>query len=329
MNRTAVAVGGIVAMFLLVQVLALALVAPFDAAGYQAVPEGQTDNPLNSIIYVAGILVATGLMLLAFRYDADLLVRGVIALSATYICYYVFSVLFPPVTVVGVPVLALGVAGALVAAMLIYPEWYVIDAAGVVMGGGAAGLFGISFGVLPAIVLLTILAVYDAISVYGTEHMLDLADGVMNLRLPVILVMPLSLSYSFIDAMESSEDEESEDAEQDAEQDAETADEERNDERDAFFIGLGDAVMPTILIASAAHFSDLPTLVPGLDAPLPAVTAAVGMLAGLLVLMRMVAAGRAHAGLPLLNGGAIGGYLLGALAAGIPLVEALGVAPYL
>ncbi|KAB7512776.1 hypothetical protein DM867_11290 [Halosegnis rubeus] len=327
MNRTAVAVGGIVSLFVLVQVLALALVAPFDAAGYQAVPDGQTDNPLNSIIYVAGILVATGLMLLAFRYDADLLVRGVIALSATYICYYVFSVLFPPVTVAGIPVLALGAAVALVAAMLLYPEWYVIDAAGVVMGGGAAGLFGISFGVLPAVVLLTILAVYDAISVYGTEHMLDLADGVMNLRLPVILVMPLSLSYSFIDAMDATgnEDEEREEAERGAE----TADGERDDERDAFFIGLGDAVMPTVLIASAAHFSDLPTLVPGLDAPLPAVTAAVGMLAGLLVLMRMVAAGRAHAGLPLLNGGAIGGYLLGALAAGIPLVEALGVAPYL
>lgn len=327
MNRTAVAVGGIVTLFVLVQVLALALVAPFDAAGYQAVPDGQTDNPLNSIIYVAGILVATGLMLLAFRYDADLLVRGVIALSATYICYYVFSVLFPPVDIAGIPVLALGVAVALVAAMLLYPEWYVIDTAGVVMGGGAAGLFGISFGVLPAVVLLTILAVYDAISVYGTEHMLDLADGVMNLRLPVILVMPLSLSYSFIDAMDAtgSEDGESEDAEQEIE----TADGERDDERDAFFIGLGDAVMPTVLIASAAHFSDLPTLVPGLDAPLPAVTAAVGMLAGLLVLMRMVAAGRAHAGLPLLNGGAIGGYVLGALAAGIPLVEALGVAPYL
>ena len=313
MNRSAVAVGGIIALFVLVQVLALALVAPFDAAGYQAVPDGQTDNPVNSLVYIAGILVATGLMLLAFRYDADSLVRGVIALSATYICYYVFSVLLPPVSVAGLPVLALAAAVALVAAMLAYPEWYVIDTAGVVMGGGAAGLFGISFGVLPAVVLLGILAVYDAISVYGTEHMLDLADGVMSLRLPVILVMPLSLSYSFIDAMDGDEGE-SDDA---------------GGERDAFFIGLGDAVMPTVLVASVAHFSDLPTLVPGLDAPLPAVTAAIGMLAGLLVLMRLVAAGRAHAGLPLLNGGAIGGYLVGALAAGIPVVEALGVAAYL
>jgi len=38
-----------------------------------------------------------------------------------------------------------------------------------------------------------------------------------------------------------------------------------------------------------------------------------------------VLGGRAHAGLPLLNGGAIGGYLLGALASGIPIAVALGL----
>jgi len=43
----------------------------------------------------------------------------------------------------------------------------------------------------------------------------------------------------------------------------------------------------------------------------------------------MVLKGRAHAGLPLLNGGTIGGYVLGATIAGIGLVEALGLAPYL
>ena len=39
--------------------------------------------------------------------------------------------------------------------------------------------------------------------------------------------------------------------------------------------------------------------------------------------------GRAHAGLPLLNGGAIGGYLLGAVLSGVSLVQALGLTPYL
>jgi len=51
----------------------------------------------------------------------------------------------------------------------------------------------------------------------------------------------------------------------------------------------------------------------------------VGTMAGLTGLLWLVSKGRAHAGLPLLNGGAIAGYLLGALASGLTLVEALGL----
>jgi presenilin-like A22 family membrane protease len=95
---------------------------------------------------------------------------------------------------------------------------------------------------------------------------------------------------------------------------------------------LGDAVIPSILVASAAFFrpGDAPLLdVPGLAVTVPALGAVLGTTVGLLVLMWMVMKGRAHAGLPLLNGGAIGGYLLGALVAGIALVDAVGLTPYL
>jgi len=62
---------------------------------------------------------------------------------------------------------------------------------------------------------------------------------------------------------------------------------------------------------------------------LPALLAMVGSLAGLLVLMSWVIKGRPHAGLPLLNGGAIGGYLIGSVVAGVPLIEAVGLAGFL
>jgi hypothetical protein len=98
-------------------------------------------------------------------------------------------------------------------------------------------------------------------------------------------------------------------------------------ERDALFIGLGDAVIPTVLVASAAFFVESgPALtVLGVTAPLPALTAIVGTLTGLVILLWMVLKGRAHAGLPLLNGGAIAGYLVGALASGLTLSEAVGL----
>ena len=357
MKRAAVAAVATLSLFVLVQLGSLALVQPFMDAGYQTVED--PSDPTNSLLYLGAILVATVVMLAAMRFGVDRLLQGLILFAAVFLSFYVFTVVIPPVvTVAGLNLLAVGAALALGGGLVAYPEWYVIDAAGVVMGAGAAGLFGISFGLLPAIVLLVVLAVYDAISVYGTEHMLTLASGVMDLRLPVVLVVPLTLSYSFLedsgpetlendgdgegnddgdatgpDADEADDDPDTSDASAEGSSDPDDLpDAEDPLDRDAFFIGLGDAVIPTILVASAAFFrpGGAPLLdVPGLAVTLPALGAMVGTLAGLLVLLWMVLKGRAHAGLPLLNGGAIAGYVIGTVLAGVALVEAVGIAPYL
>jgi presenilin-like A22 family membrane protease len=348
-TRAYVAVAGIVGMFLLVQLGALALVEPFKQAGFQAVEDPQ--NPTNAVVYVAAILVATGVMLLAIKLAQDLAIRLLLIFTGVYLSWFVLQVVVPPLAVwQGFNLLALGIALGLGVLLYAYPEWYVIDITGIVMGAGGAGLFGISFGLLPAILLLSILAVYDAISVYGTEHMLTLASGMMDLKVPIVFVIPLTLSYSYLDAEMPDPTGEVEDEAADAaanggqaavaadgSDDTATAEGESDEEgmdleRDALFIGLGDAVIPTVLVASAAFFAPqgIPTVaVPGIALPLPALTAMIGTIAGLLILLRMVLKGRAHAGLPLLNGGTIAGYLVGALVAGIPILQALGIAQYL
>ena len=334
-----------VALFVLVQLGALALVPSFAESGYQPVDDPQ--DPVNSLIYIVAIIVMTGFMLAAFRYELDWAIRLLIVGVSGWLSWYVFSAILPPL-VAALPALAVAVG------LLVHPEWYVIDSAGVLMGAGAAGLFGITFGILPALILLVFLAIYDAISVYGTEHMLTLAEGVMDLNIPVVLVIPTTLSYSLLhddfsgaadvhdenDEHEEGEPidgDESETADGNTEEptdgdESETADGDDPDEdpsRDAFFIGLGDAVIPAVLVASAATFSPAPALsVPVIGLNLPALLAMVGVVAGLLVLMSWVMKGRAHAGLPLLNGGAIGGYLIGSLLAGVPLIEAVGLGPF-
>ncbi len=365
-RRAIAASAGIVLLFLLVQLGTLALVEPFEASGLQ--PDVDHQDPTNSVLYIGAILVATGFMLLAIRFEAQFVIRAAIVFAGAYVAVFVFRVVLPPLVVVGGLHALAWVAGALLGlALWLYPEWYVVDAAGVLMGIAAAALFGITFGVLPAVVLLTALAVYDAISVYGTEHMLTLAGGVMEMRLPIVLVVPLSLSYSFLEAdlpdpgsdheHDPDGDNPTDDAETDgtaaakaaaageaepeATRDEETAaahgaDGTENEaaadgdllEREALFIGLGDAVIPTVLVASAAFFApgSPPSLgVPYLALTLPTVTAMVGTFAGLVGLLWMVLEGRAHAGLPLLNGGTILGYLAGALLAGVGIVEALGL----
>ena len=311
----------VVGLFLVVQLGALALVPSFEASGYQAVEN--PENPTNSLLYIVAIVAMTGLMLAAFRYDLDQGIRLLIVGVSAWLSWYVFSALVSPLAA-AVPAVAVGVG------LLAYPEWYVIDAAGVLMGAGAAGLFGISFGLLPALLLLGFLAVYDAISVYGTEHMLSLAEGVMDLNIPVVLVIPLSLSYSLLGEGGESTADAPEDAPADAPDEGDVSDPTAVEDREAFFIGLGDAVIPAVLVASAATFSPAASLsVPLVGINLPALLAMVGSLGGLLVLMSWVIKGRPHAGLPLLNGGAIGGYLIGSVVAGVPLIEAVGLAGFL
>jgi presenilin-like A22 family membrane protease len=315
-RRALVAIGGTAILFILVQAGALALVEPFADAGLQ--PVENPSDPTNSLLYFGGILVATAVMLGAIRLGFLWVMRGFVLLTGAVLSWYVLAVVLS-LTVggfLGTTVtwgLAAVLATAVAVALYVYPEWYVVDVAGVLMGAGAAGLFGITFGVLPAVLLLTVLAAYDAVSVYGTEHMLTLAEGAMDLRIPVLFIVPTALPYSFLD------DGPTEVAANGA-GDAPAG--------EAVFVGLGDAVMPTIMAVSAAFHLGLDRFGGPFLLNLPALCAVVGTLVGLVVLQVLVVRGRAHAGLPLLNGGAIGGYLLGATVAGVSLVDALGLAPY-
>ena len=82
--------------------------------------------------------------------------------------------------------------------------------------------------------------------------------------------------------------------------------------RGAYFLGLGDAIIPTILVISAS--SSLPAPASGVS--LPVLGAMLGTYLGFLLLMT-TARDRPQAGLPFLNSGVILGFLVGCLAAGV------------
>jgi presenilin-like A22 family membrane protease len=280
--------------FVLTMLLAILFAEPFFAAGLQAFED--PDDVGNSLYYVLAILAFTAIILAIAKWGKKGLIRWII-LSAVglTIWYVVHPVLL--ITLGWSPGASYGLAAVLgvgsVVALYKHPEWYVIDVVGLLVAAGTAAIFGISLGLVPVVVLLAALAVYDAIAVYKTKHMLSLADTVIDLRLPVLLVIPKVAGYRF--RHETSQFKE--------------AKPETKGEREAMFMGLGDLVMPTILVVSALQFSQ-----PGWDG-MPALGAAVGTLVGYAVLMGYVLKGRPQAGLPLLNGGSIVGFLTGLYAA--------------
>jgi len=191
----------------------------------------------------------------------------------------------------------MGLALALLVTILlyVYPEWWVVDLSGVFMAVGVTAILGFSIGILPLILLLAVLAIYDAIAVYQTKHMVALADTVMDQHLPIMLVIPKESGYSFLEQPRLQE-------QIDAGQ-----------EREAMFMGLGDIIIPGALVVSAQVFLAPTPWMFGLTANIAvALCTLVGGLCGYLVLMHFVLKGNPQAGLPLLNGGAIAGYLVGA-----------------
>jgi presenilin-like A22 family membrane protease len=242
-------------------------------------------DPVNILYIFVIIIVMTVIILIIARYWKKQVIQAIILFAIGYTAFFIFVPLFGFLAEAPSIVVSLIIAVALVVVLYKYPEWYVIDLCGVIVGAGAIAIFGISLSILLVIILLVVLAVYDAISVYQTKHMIDLADTVMDLKLPVLLVVPKIRRYSLINETKSLKEKLKE-----------------HEERDAFFLGLGDIVMPGILVVAAYH---------NISNGLPvAISVLGGTLIGFLVLMTFVIKGKPQAGLPLLCSGAILGYLI-------------------
>ncbi|MFW5928374.1 MAG: presenilin family intramembrane aspartyl protease PSH [Thermoplasmatota archaeon] len=293
----------IILMMVITHILAIGVVNVFPSE-YKAFGE-DTNDPINPLIYIAFIILFTGAMLLVMKYTKGnflkYLILGVVALTLFYVFYPIlFYFGYPLLVKIGFDLaFPVSIVLAIILMILLYkhPEWYVVDTLAVIMGAGIAGIFGMSLAILPVFVLLIALAVYDFISVYKTKHMISLAEGVMKMKVPVMMIVPKKRDYKFKEKegiMQEVKD--------------------KKKKRDAMFIGLGDFIIPGILAVSASIY--LPSaLVFGLSAPLVvAAGSIIGAVCGMIVLMRFVLKGNPQAGLPFLNSGAIIGYMLTYLA---------------
>ena len=188
--------------------------------------------------------------------------------------------------------------------LVVHSEWYVVNTTGVLLGAGVCVMLGVTFVPALAILFMILAAVYDFWAVYKSKHMLDLADTMVGLRLPILLVAPQGSDYSLI--------EETERAKRPVPTEPRPAPVAAKPKRgkkgsEAMFMGLGDIIFPGMLVLSAIQWLD------DSAAFEVAMATLVGSLLGYLALMTYVARGKAQAGLPLLNGGAILGFFIGGL----------------
>ena len=304
------AFAGMGLLLLLTHVFALLLAAPFETAGMKAFEN--PESVFNAVFFFALVLCFTAAILVILKFGGMKFVHLFMLFAVAATIYWVLSALVPiilnifHVAFVPAPVLdifPLIVALALTALLYFRPEWYVIDAVGLLVASGVASIFGISLQVLPVIVLLVILAVYDAVSVYGTKHMVSLASSVVEMRVPLLFVLPRRRKFSLLKAGAANgragRAERAEKAEKVRQEGGKEQQELGGGE--AFFMGLGDAIIPAILAVSAYRYASFAS----------AIGSVAGTLAGYTLLCTFAGRGKPHAGLPFLNSGAILGFLLG------------------
>lgn len=270
-------------LFLLADGVAILLSKPFSELQLNAF--GEPSDPLNVVYLIVMMLVGTAVILALGRLFSGRLVRWVlmgVTWSSLFSTFYSVSFF-----VVGDPFATwVSLVGSLlfVAALMKWRRWFLIDAAALLLGTAAMALIGISMSPPFMAILLIGLAVYDAIAVYGTGHMLSLAEIVINSGLPLVLIIPKVRGYEDEKLVILSKSP-------------------QGVGRKAFYLGLGDVVLPGCLVISVYDSLGIVAL--------PIVYSIIfGTLIGFLVLSFFLGKGRPQAGLPFLCGGAILGYLI-------------------
>jgi len=277
-------------LFVLVDLFAFWITGPFEAAGEVAFTN--PNDPLNLVFFFVVLIVFTAVVLLIGKLGKTKIIQALFLGSTGLLGIYVFYPLLgyipnlPWQAGFGLSVVIMAV---IVGLLVKYPEWYVVDISGIITAIGAIALIGISLTISIVLILLIGMALYDAISVYKTKHMIDLADTLIDLKLPILFVIPRSKDYSLVKQTKHLKESLKE-----------------GEKRDAFFMGVGDVVIPGILAAAAFHNLANNGLIIGLSV-------IAGTLVGFAFLMTLVAKGKPQAGLPFLCPGAILGYVISSL----------------
>ncbi len=332
-----VPMAGMAAMFTTSILIGIFIQPRYNFEVFRAFGEEGATEAGNIFLELGFILIFTVAIIWLARRGMETLIKAFIMFALWYsllICIEPFVLVvafFVGLSGILVEVSALVISVGMMILLYKFPEWYVVNTVGVLVGAGVITMIGIAFVPVLIILFMVMAAIYDHWAVNKSKHMLELADTMIGLKLPVLLVAPKQSGYTFLD---------------------QEGDVMRRDEpaievdgvgpmvdkpipnakpkgRDALFMGLGDVIFPGILVISSITF--LPDTGPVVfdfwgepSAPVHLGPMLVGMgtlvggLVGYMALMTQVARGKPQAGLPLLNGGSILGYLVsGAIALGI------------
>ncbi|WP_337860752.1 presenilin family intramembrane aspartyl protease PSH [Ferroplasma sp.] len=232
------------------------------------------------VYYIIIIVVFTVIALYLIKRHANIMKAIFIAL-VLYMIFLVSSIV-AGIVAVNLPeyYAIIAIITGFFAYMLIFRnEWYITDAAGLIMISGASSILGILLRPDIAITLLIVFALYDYIAVYKTKHMVTLAKAAVDNQYPLMFTLPSERNTKIKDMTF-----------------------ENRGEHSVIMLGFGDMAIPEILIVSSAIYYPLHII-------LFAGLTLAGAIAALIFLF-FFNNGKPAPGLPYINTGVIAGFLI-------------------
>ncbi len=264
-------------IFLVANVMALLLFPAYTI--YEGGLGEEGSNPWVAVYYLIYVIAVTLLIVFIAKRGKKNLLRGIFYFAIAWAMWYA---IFPLLYYFYIPysdLISLAISVILTILLIKNSEWYVINLVGILTTVGVALIFGLSLSLIPIIVLLSLFAIYDAIAVYMSKHMVALADSAIEHKLPAMFVVPAKKGYSFKRAKGRPG---------------------KGTQREAYYMGYGDVLIPGILVVAAERNFGM----------LGGIFTLVGALAAMLLLFVMVNTGKPQPGLPYLNAGALAGLII-------------------
>ncbi len=174
-------IGSVITMFLVVQLLGLYVGTTMidsketpEFSDLNVSPTNEPDNPLNSLYFLFVVVMGAAFLIFLIKFYKGVMLFKL--LEATIIFVASNIVLFTILFSFGVPYYGLlSLVGALFLAILKFYKPSVKNLVAVISSAGVGAIFGFSLALIPAILFVIGLSLYDYLAVFHTRHMVTMA----------------------------------------------------------------------------------------------------------------------------------------------------------
>lgn len=187
----------LVAIFLITQAVGLFIASNLIQQDVHAtIVNDNPDDPINTIGLMAYILAFTAVLLIVIKFAKGkfsfvfLKIFELLAVFGTsWIVFAIFAGYFASPE--NSDLIGFGIAALIIALRLAFWKKLLLrNFATMIAVIGAGALIGVSLGIIPVIIFIIALSIYDFIAVFKTKHMVSLAKAITDKNLAFTVAMP-------------------------------------------------------------------------------------------------------------------------------------------